>query len=219
VSIRRALGQWIEGRARAGLTHRCVVHGFGTVVVNTRPDIDTREVIARLDGALALLRQYVPYHYRRLSRDISGFLIERRAYRGAFLTGPRTCLVELTFIVNPAFSLAQVAATILHEAMHARLHARGVAITPAESHRQERFCRRAEIEFGSLVPGGEPVVQRAMASLALTDGEVAPIVDAGLAARRVAEADLAASSMPGWLKREIARQRGLDLPASGDGPA
>ena len=125
MSIRRTVGQWIEGRARAWLTHRCVVHGFHTVVVNTRADVDTKEVVARLDGALALLKQHVPHHYRRLSRDFSGFLIERRAYRGAFLTGPRTCLVELTFIVNPAFSLAQVAATILHEAMHARLYARG----------------------------------------------------------------------------------------------
>lgn len=216
--IRRAVEQWLQGRARARVTHRCVVHGFPTVVVNTRPDVDTTEAIARLDGALALLQQYVPHHYRRLRQDLTGFLIERRAYRGAFLVATRTCLVELTFVVNPSFSLAQVAATILHEAMHARLHARGVATSPAESHRQERFCRRAEIEFGALVPGGELVVRRALESLALTDDEVAPVVDPGLAARRIAEADLAASTMPFWLKRQIARQRGLQFPASGDGP-
>ena len=219
MSIRRSVGQWIENRARAWLTHRCVVHGFNTVVVNTRADVDTEEVIARLDGALALLKQYVPHHYRRLSRDFSGFLIERRAYRGAFLTGPRTCLVELTFMVNPAFSLGQVAATILHEAMHARLHACGVAISPAEGHRQERFCRRAEIEFGSIVPDGEPVVRRAMETLSLTDQEIAPVIDPRLAAQRVAEADLAASSMPMWRKGQIARQKGLKPPASGGGAA
>jgi hypothetical protein len=219
VSIRRSVGQWIESRARAWLTHRCVVHGFNTVIVNTRADIDTKQVIARLDGALALLKQYVPHHYRRLSRDFSGFLVERRAYRGAFLTGPRTCLVELTFIVNPAFSLAQVAATILHEAMHARLHACGVAISPAESHRQERFCRRVEIEFGSIVPDGEPVVRRAMETLSLTDQQIAPVIDQRVAAQRVAEADLAAASMPMWLKAQIARQQGLEPPASGGGAA
>ena len=114
------------------MTHRCTVRGFATVVVNTRPDIDT-DVLARLDAALGLLEQYVPHHYRRLQRDFSGFLIERRAYRGAFLIASRTCLVELTFIVNPAFSLPQVAATILHEAMHARLHACGVAVAPGDS--------------------------------------------------------------------------------------
>jgi hypothetical protein len=166
-----------------------MVHGFPTTIINTRPDIDTDDVVARLDGALALLAQYVPHHYRRLRRDFSGFLVERRAYRGAFIVASRTCLVELTFVVNRSFSLAQVAATILHEAMHARLHACGIAVTAQESHRQERFCRRAEIEFGSVVPEGEPIVRRAVESLALSDRDIAPEIDPALAARRVAEAD------------------------------
>jgi hypothetical protein len=173
------------------------VHGFTTEIVNSREDIDTEDVIARLDGALGLLRQYVPHHYRRLRRDLSGFLVERRAYRGAFLVATRTCLVELTFVVNRSFSLAQVAATILHEAMHARLYACGIAVTADQSHRQERFCRRAEIEFGSLVPEGEPVVRRALESLALSDRDIAPEVDPALAAKRVAEADRAASRRRG----------------------
>jgi hypothetical protein len=165
------------------------VHGIPTTVVNTRPDIDTSDALARLDAALSLLRQYVPHHYRRLRRDFSGFLIERRAYRGAFLVATRTCLVELTFVVNRSFSLAQIAATILHEAMHARLYACGIAVTRDQSHRQERFCRRAELEFGALVPDGEPVVRRALESLALSDREIAPEIDPALAARRVAQVD------------------------------
>ncbi len=170
-------------------THECVVRGFATTVINTRTDIDTADVIARLDGALALIEQYVPHHYRRFCRDFSGFLVERRAYRGAFLVQSRACMVELTFVVNRSFTLAQVAATILHEAMHARLYACGVATGAGESHRQERFCRRAEIEFGRLVPGGEPVVRRALDALALSDEDVAPVVDNALAARRIAEVD------------------------------
>ncbi len=170
---------------------RTVIRGFPIVVVNTRRDIDTDDAVARLDGALALLEQYVPYHYRRLRRDFSGFLIERRAYRGAFLVGSRICLVELTFVVNRSFSLAQIAATILHEAMHARLHACGIAVGAHETYRQERFCRRAEIEFGSLVPGGGAIVERALAALSLSDDDIAPVVDPGVAARRIAEVDRA----------------------------
>ena len=179
------------------VTERRLVHGIPTAVVNTRPDIDTDDAIARLEGALALLAQYVPHHYRRLRRDFSGFLIERRAYRGAFLPATRQCMVELTFVVNRTFSPAQVAATILHEAMHARLYARGIAVEAGESHRQERFCRRAEIEFGSLVPGGEPIVRRAVEALAMSDRDIAPVVDPALAARRVAEADLGARGQRG----------------------
>ena len=207
--------QWLQRQLVSWLTHRCVVRGFPTVIVNTRPEIDTRAVIARLDSALALIEQYVPHHYRRLRRDFSGFLIERRAYRGAFLVGSRECLVELTFTVNPEFTLSQVAATILHEAMHARLHARGLAVGREESHRQERFCRRAEIEFGELVPDGAPVIRRAVEALQLSDSEIAPVIDESLAARRVAEADLAASPLPVWTKRRIARSRGLPGPEAG----
>ena len=71
--------------------------------------------------------------------------------------------------------------------MHARLHTLRLALD--DSPRQERFCRRAEIEFGALVPGGEAVVQRARDALELADAEIAPVIDPALAARRVAEVD------------------------------
>ena len=166
---------------------RRLVRGFNTVLINTRPDIETEDVFARLDGALALLEQYVPEHFANLRRDFSGILIERRAYRGAYLVAERVCMVELTFVVNRSFSLAQVASTILHEGMHARLHAMGRALD--DSPAQERFCREAEIEFGERVPGGEPVVERAREALKLADAEIAPAIDPALAARRVAETD------------------------------
>lgn len=190
-------------------TRRLVLRDFPVTVVNSRPDIDTDDVVARLDGALALIERYVPHHFRRMHRDVRGFLVERRAYRGAFLVESRTCMVELTFVVNRSFSLAQVAATILHEAMHARLYARGIATGRHESHRQERFCRQAEIEFGRLVPGGEPVVARAVESLALSDRDIAPAIDDRLAAQRVAEADRAA----------VARTPGSGGPADQPGSA
>lgn len=62
---------------------------------------------------------------------------------------------------------------------------------------QERFCRQAELEFGQLVPGGETVVRRAVESLALTDAEIAPVIDPRVAARRVAEVDAASRARPG----------------------
>jgi DNA-binding transcriptional regulator YdaS (Cro superfamily) len=45
--------------------------------------------------------------------------------------------------------------------------------------REERLCRRAELAFGRALPAalGAPVIERAAASLALDDREVAPAVD------------------------------------------
>jgi hypothetical protein len=219
VNLGGALARWLQRQGLRVLTHRCVVRGFPTVIVNTRPDIETKAVIARLDAALSLLETHVPHHYRRLRRDFAGFLVERRAYRGAFDVARRTCLVELTFIVNPGFTPSQVAATILHEAMHARLFARHIADAQEQRHRQERFCRRAEIEFGEVVPDGAPIVQRAIDALQLSDEEIAPVVNQALAAERVAQVDLAASTLPLWYRRRIARAHGLPDPGSGPGAA
>lgn len=165
------------------------LRGIRVLVNNTRPDVDTNEVLARLDRTLALIEQYVPHHFLHLKRDFAYIVVERFACRGAYFHEQHACLVELTFCVNPGFSDAEVAATILHEAMHARLHRLGFPLEMEDRARQERFCRRAEIEFGRLVPSGDRVIARANATLAASDEDVAPVIDPRLAARRIAEAD------------------------------
>jgi hypothetical protein len=182
---------------------RLTLRGIPTTVVNTRPDIVTAQVFERLDAALGLIETHTPHYFRHLRRDFAGLHVERYACRGAYFPAQRVCLVELTFIVNPGFTLAQVASTIVHEGMHARLHALGIS---AESRaREERFCRRAEIEFGSRAPGGKPVVERALAAMAGSDEEVAPTIDPALARRRIAEVDRAAA-MPHWLREALGRR-------------
>ncbi|MDQ6873430.1 MAG: hypothetical protein M3037_15720 [Gemmatimonadota bacterium] len=168
---------------------RHLVRGILVVVNNTRPDIDTNDALARIDRTLALIERYVPHHFRHLQRDFAYILVERFACRGAYFHEQKACLVELTFTVNPNFSDAEVGATILHEAMHARLHNLGFPLEMEDRARQERFCRRAEIEFGVLVPEGDRVVERARMTLAQSDEDVAPVIDPRLAAQRIAEVD------------------------------
>jgi hypothetical protein len=165
------------------------VRGIPIVIDNTRPDIETADVLARVDRTLALIERYVPHHFRRLKRDFAYIVVQRFACRGAYFHEQRACLVELTFTVNPDFSDAEVAATILHEAMHARLHQLGFPLEMEDRARQERFCRRAEIEFGLLVPNGERVVERAAWTVDQSDEDVAPVIDPNLAAQRIAEVD------------------------------
>jgi hypothetical protein len=191
------------------MTTSTVVRGLPVLIVNTRPDIATEAVVRRLDQALALLQQYARHHYRHFQRDFAQIIVQRYACRGAYIPGRQACLVELTFTVNPDFTASQIAATILHEAMHARLHRLGFVLERGDRARQERFCRRAEIEFGLAVPDGAPIVARALGALQASDEDVAPTIDPVLAARRVAEADLQASRAPTWLKRVIAVRRGL----------
>ncbi|HEY3114470.1 MAG TPA: hypothetical protein VGJ62_12370 [Gemmatimonadaceae bacterium] len=179
----------LAGKPSAQSITRDKVRGISIIVDNTRPDVDTNDVLARLERSLLLIEQFTPHYLRHLKRDFAYLVVKRFACRGAYFHQQRACLVELTFTVNPNFSDAEVAATILHEAMHARLHTLGFPLEMDDRARQERFCRRAEMEFGTLVPGGDRIVQRACETLSLSDAEVAPEIDPVLAAQRIAEAD------------------------------
>ena len=188
--------QWMGLATATPAVSELEVHGLPVVVVNSRSDIRTDDVLARLERSLALLQRYVPWHFRRLGRDFRRLLVIRYPCRGAYDPNDGSCIVELTFTVNPQHGDQEVAATILHEAMHARLHAAGLPLDFEDRARQERFCRKAEIEFGRLVPGGEVVLARAEATLAFDDEEVAPMIDWQLAERRIAQADAAARRPP-----------------------
>ena len=172
-------------------TQFTTVRGFEVVVENTRPDIRTADVLQRLDEALALIEQAQPWRLRHLRRDLSGFWVVRYACRGAYFPDERACMTELTFLARRDITAAPVAASIIHEGMHARVDRMGVRREGRDRAREERLCRRAELEFGlALDPAlGAPVVERALASLQLADEDVAPAVDWREAQRRVDEVD------------------------------
>ncbi len=185
------------GRGQEPAAHpaeeRFSLRGFPVAVVNERADISTPEALQRLEAALVLIDRYAPRRLRRLAHDISGFWVRRFPCRAAFYPEPRACLIELTFLVNPRHSAAEVASSIVHEGVHARIAQCGASAGGASAKaREERACRQAELDFGLLIegePGADVVVDRARQSLLLADQEVAPTIDWSLAAQRIAEAD------------------------------
>lgn len=173
---------------------RTTVRGFIVVVQNTRPDIQTGDVIARLDEALALIERHQPWRLAHMRRDFKQFLVVRYPCRGAHFPVERSCVTELTFLARRDITAATVASSIVHEGMHARVAQMGVSPLNRDISREERLCRRAELEFGESLPPdlGSPVIDRARQSLLLDDDEVAPAIDWSVATRRIAEADRAA---------------------------
>lgn len=167
------------------------LRGFTVVVDNTRPDIATADVLQRLDESLALVERHQPWRLRHLRRDLKHIRVMRYPTRGAFFPAHRACMVELTFLARRDIGPATIASTIVHEGMHARVHAMGVDEASRDRAREERICRRAELEFGESLPPdiGAPVVERALASLQLDDSDVAPEIDWSEAMRRQNELD------------------------------
>ena len=167
------------------------LHGIPVVVENTRPDIATVDVLARLDEALALIERYQPWRLAHLRRDLDAIHVVRFPCRGAWIPDEGACVAELTFLARRDISAAPVASSIIHEGIHARVDRMGVSRHARDRAREERLCRRAELEFGLSLPRelGAPVVQRALESLALADQEVAPTIDWNEALRRQNEID------------------------------
>lgn len=168
-----------------------VMHGIPVSVENTRPDIATADVLARLDDALALIERYQPWRLRHLRRDLDEIRVIRFPCRGAWMPDEGACVTELTFLARRDISAAPVASSIIHEGMHARVDRMGVSRAGRDRAREERLCRRAELEFGRSLPAdlGAPVVQRALESLDLADQDVAPAIDWHEALRRQNEID------------------------------
>ena len=170
------------------------VRGFRVVVENTRPDIATSDVLERLGEALDLIDRYQPWRLRHLERDLIQFRVARFPCRGAYFPDERTCMTELTFLARRDITAATVASSVLHEGIHARVDRMGVDRATRDRAKEERLCRRGELEFGRALPPelGRPVVERALATLTLADEEVAPTIDWSVAAARQQAVDNAA---------------------------
>jgi len=175
--------KWIAGPADAATINGGAevydVRGFRVIVENSRTDIATSDVLARLDDSLALIEQCQPWRLRHLERDLKQFLIARFPCRGAYFPEERTCMTELTFLARRDITPATVASSIVHEGIHARVDRMGVSREMRDRAREERLCRRAELDFGRALPPelGRPVIERALGTLALADAEVAPEID------------------------------------------
>ncbi|MFI5091131.1 MAG: hypothetical protein ACHP7P_13835 [Terriglobales bacterium] len=202
-----------QNRVRVWAIETRTVCGFAVDVENYRTDIQTQTVVARLQEALELIGRLDPRRLRRLRHDVARFWIVRYPTRGAFFPDAKICMVELTFLARTDLSIAQIAACIVHEGAHARLHSAGVRQERLQRSAEERFCRRAELAFASLLPAdlAQPVLLRASDTIAASDEEAAPDIDWAEAFRRQREVDIQSSRIPRWLKRlrlaRIARER------------
>jgi hypothetical protein len=191
---------WLKAAFQGPQPETRIIQGIRVDVLNTRDDVSTERVFRRAEAVIERVRQYQPWRLAHIRRDIAGIVVMRYACRAAYFPDQRVCMLELTFMANEQFSDSQVAASFVHEGMHARLDRLSAkyGVTPfADARaRHERICRRAELDFGLAVPDGAPVVQRAVESMRLADEEVAPAIEWGEAERRIAEVDRAQALSP-----------------------
>ena len=215
--MRAKVGVWTQLRRKiAERLHRLSttehdVHGLPLFVVwSPHHAIEPDAVAQRLDRALALIERYQPLKYHRLLSDFTQFLVRRNPTRAMYYMNTGTCLLELTFVGDGSYSEAEIAAAVIHEGIHARLHKMGCQTSDETRARHERLCRKAEMAFAKAIPDGQKIYDRAASVLDASDEEVAFDIDWDEAWRNVRLGDLQSMSAPRWLKRWIARRAGID---------
>ena len=146
--INRIELRWSTGRQIDGLW----VGDF----FRSKADDDT--CLQRVEQALNLIKLCDPVRYHRLLRDLKRIWVTLVTDGLAeFDEALAACKLDERFVLDDATSVEQIAATIVHEATHARLAGYGIAYDEPIRHRVEAICLRREIAFANKLPNGAEV--------------------------------------------------------------
>lgn len=173
----RRLIQDALARVQAAAAHadpdRRRMHGIEVVVRNDHLHASTAAMFAKIQAALDLIARVRPWRIPMLRRDFARIVVRQNTGCRAMFEHSGNCVLDTFFVAT--FAPAQVASSIVHEGVHARLRRGGRVIPPELVAWEERLCRKAELGFGLRVPDGAAVVERARNALALSDRDIAPL--------------------------------------------
>jgi hypothetical protein len=191
------------------LIERRVRHGIALSLYIEFARLDKAALWRKLEEALDLIAQHRPIWIKRMVQLQNSVNVRRIPATRAMLTDGRFTILDPYLLAD--FQPAQIASSIIHEAMHAKVRSLGRVYDPKAPAREERACRRAELRFGialreARVPHAEAVIARAENSLRMRDKDVGVVVDwEELRVIRLVTR-LNDYPVPMWWKRRIARR-------------
>jgi hypothetical protein len=123
--------------------------------------------LRRVEEALHLIKTYDRRRYERLIRDL------KRVWVVVIIGGVAqfdhsiwACMLDPRHVLDETKPPAQIAASIVHEATHARLWHRGIGYQEEIRSRVEEVCFRRERAFAAKLPNGEQIHELADRKLA-----------------------------------------------------
>jgi hypothetical protein len=123
---------------------------------------DSTPYFAKVTSALEIIAQYQPKRLDRIRRDLR-FIVIFNQQAGSYWHDLRACVLPHDII---AMNTERVAVSIVHEATHARLHARGIPYDLPLRARVEGVCINEEVSLLRFLANGS---ERAAARLALLE--------------------------------------------------
>lgn len=202
---------YLRWRILLGVSEKRVIHGI-RVRATFHPDADTvTPPLDLVEAALNLIAKFDPRRLRRMQRDLNWILITRTTYAVAyFKPNLKMCVIGWQYLTAPGRNPGSVAATIVHEAMHARLFACKIPYDEPLRPRVEAVCRAAEADFARRFPGGEELAQLILQHEPAPEAFSTATLDRRARESRQAEyeaelKDLEGAELPGWITRWLSR--------------
>lgn len=134
-------------------------------------------ISAKVDEALNLISKYDSRRYLQIKRDVKRIWIAAApGYCAEWMDELQMCILDANYFRQADISAAEMALSIVHEAIHARLCKLKIGYTENIRERVERICIKSEIAFAKRLPNGQKLVEMAESKLEMpksywTNGE------------------------------------------------
>ena len=214
-ALRRSLrhARWyLAWRTYLAMATRRKVHGIKIRAAAPVDEEANRRALDMVEAALHLIAQYDPRRMRRIVRDVEWILITRTTYASAYYERDwKMCVINRSYLTDAGASAAGTAATIVHEATHARLLACGIPYDEPLRPRVEALCYAEGANFARRLPEGDRLAQEILH----TQPTASDHWSAERLGRRASDSrqaayadqlkDLEAAELPGWIMRWLSK--------------
>jgi hypothetical protein len=193
---------WFGKRLGLWVSHKTTIRGV--TVAFTLMDREDRSIcVNKIEAAFDLIAKYQPYRLARIARDVRRIWVWGHGeFSGQWIDELGMCQLAEDYLLQDSVDARRVAATILHEATHARLCSSGIRYEERLRGRIERLCARAEIDFAERLPDGEQLIAWADEKRSWDTAEWS---NAALFRRKIDAVKrlIAQEDFPRWLQRPV----------------
>jgi hypothetical protein len=194
------------------LTQKRERHGIHLAMYVGGLPLNREQLWPKLYEALDLIETHSPAWIRRMREMNNEVHVRRIPGNRARLEQERLTILDPYLLAN--FAPAQIASSIVHEATHARFRFYNIKYDPQGPAREERACRRSEVRLGKRlvaagVEGAAAGLERASNALQMRDEQVGVVIDWKDMRIMQTVATINELPVPRWMKRLIARRRGV----------
>jgi hypothetical protein len=158
--------------------------------------------LRRVEHALRLIERHDSLNYSRVIRNLERIWVHLLPNALAqYDPSLRACVFDERFVLLEATTLVRIAATIVHEATHARLDEWGVSYDENKRARIEAICLKRELDFVRRLPQSEAFQEELAHTLEWYAGNHDYFSDANFEQREVqGQAEtLRYLGAPGWV--------------------